>query len=1103
MSEKKIFALSNTDMIKSKKYLSTDFYFTIKSRKTCKKEKIEYVSPMEYTISKCSINDIVIRRQSAGVGGKTYNSYGIMSFDKLKSVWTDNNHFYEILKDSRKPYFDIEYTTEKNGDFVKILDNVIKMIQKSFNNLGVKVSKKDIAMSYVKGIGEEGLFKNKKKHSIHLIINNGFCFKNQKDIKLYSQYLEELLLSDINNGCIDCDGNIAIDFSVYGKNQAFKLPFNSKVGSNRTQKIIGEYHKTLNSFLISYDIDKYKVIDCSTIELSVKEKVRKIKARKGLNVGNWSIGVVSKFMTFMETKKDYETIPDETPSLKAEYLIKSIYNCDNMPYDIYFCLGSACKRVFGEKDGFKYWNDWTKKSNKYDKNYNSIQYEVCSSEKCGFNTLMCLASYCNPKVKELLEKPTYEFLFDDNELDEITEKKEINQRYLSNEINFTELMENKDFVFIKSPMGTGKSYSLHKLLEDYDTYHNVVYLSSRQAFSCSMANEFKKDGFVNYLDREHFNGLNPRVIVSLESIHKVVDYKNVDLLIIDESESIFNIISSETLLKNNFTHNLKVFRDMIINSKKIMIMDAYLSNRSITPIKHLREVSPDNSSYIINYFQYDEREFYECGKPAFILEIERQLRAGKRCCVVSGSRKLGEMILQYLNDKGLNTNHIFYNIKNKLENGLNVNEAWKQVELLIYSPTITCGISYDNNQAHFDNLFIYSVNKGSTHFRDIIQAHKRVRHFTDKKICICINDDFDGFNDDQYPLRKEELNEYLTSERKTLFSEDIEEDFINSIEDIEDFKDWIFNIHLFNILEMNNGQKYLRDIAYKYLQLENIKKVDFTTNYTLEQIKDIRAIPEDNWVYSKIENIDWEQYETIKWYLENNEELGDCDILSFNKFIYDKRLREDISEEQKEEVFNVWYMEELRNKMKKIKLFKQMIYLTSDKWILQNRSTDKIEFYEKMYLSFTHIEKILRKINIIEDKEIKINKTFTTLDFEELVEEYKNISSVAINQLFTDSWYNSKNDKGEKKKITTRTIHTYLNKMLKDYFNYNIVKNKTFKKRINGTCKTITEYCLKPTPYIDITGKKIDISDKCLFSVWSNEWAELRPPYNFEDEEEY
>ena len=63
-------------------------------------------------------------------------------------------------------------------------------------------------------------------------------------------------------------------------------------------------------------------------------------------------------------------------------------------------------------------------------------------------------------------------------------------------------------------MGTGKSHTLHELFKT-NKYNNILYLSSRRAFACSMANEFYDDGFKNYLD-EDFSGYESKIIISPE-----------------------------------------------------------------------------------------------------------------------------------------------------------------------------------------------------------------------------------------------------------------------------------------------------------------------------------------------------------------------------------------------------------------------------------------------------------------------------------------------------------------------------------------------------------------------------------------------------------
>jgi len=232
--------------------------------------------------------------------------------------------------------------------------------------------------------------------------------------------------------------------------------------------------------------------------------------------------------------------------------------------------------------------------------------------------------------------------------------------------------------------------------------------------------------------------------------------------------------------------------------------------------------------------------------------------------------------------------------------------------------------------------------------------------------------------------------------------------------------------------------------------------------------------------------------------MKKNIKLTNDDITCLNKFIYENRVRQGISKEEKERVFNVWFKECLRDKMRMIKSFKQMIYTGSETWIEQSRTTNKLEFYEKQYLSFSHIEKIFKKLKLIENNKLNIKKTFTTLDFKDLVEEYKDISGKAINDLFIGSYYDNKSKKGGNKEVTSRTIHTYLNKMIKDYFNYEIVTNKRIQRKIKGKRLIIQEYKIEPRNLKSDDGEEVNIKNECLFSVFDDKWGELGVEYDLE-----
>jgi hypothetical protein len=86
---------------------------------------------------------------------------------------------------------------------------------------------------------ESGSWKGKWKNSYHIVVNNGYFFKNNQDLKQFILYI----------------GNIDIDIAVYGSNQNFKLPYQSKFGSKRAQKPL---NVTFKDHLIGrYETDNF------------------------------------------------------------------------------------------------------------------------------------------------------------------------------------------------------------------------------------------------------------------------------------------------------------------------------------------------------------------------------------------------------------------------------------------------------------------------------------------------------------------------------------------------------------------------------------------------------------------------------------------------------------------------------------------------------------------------------------------------------------------------------------------------------------------------------------------------------------------------------
>jgi hypothetical protein len=1060
--------------IRTSTFKNIMFYYTNKTSIQCKKDDQEYVKPLYYTLSQAKEHDITIRRSYLAQNGREYNQYGNLTFEQLNEIWTQNNGFFEILKEERKPYFDVEFPNNEKYNNRYIYKIIIKVIKKVFEQLNIPIGGyENIHSCYVKGKYSNGPYEGLDKHSYHIIIDNNYKFQSLQDIIIFKTYLSnycnDLYVKKGYDMLFKSDDGCVIDFNVYGKNQCFKLPYQSKSSNNYFQ--VPELNDSkLNNFLISYGIENYDIINVEYLNIKNNDKILKIKndnhfyhipksAQNIVMIYNNCLQKIDKSLY-----KSNDTIYDVNP----ETLIKYIYNGDTIDYNVFMAVGSALKRLYNENPknkGFELFDEWSKKSNKYNYEYTKQQYEGYSSKSCGYKTLFYLASLCNENIIKFNEDPI-NYIMNDDIYKNYMKKEILNVRYLP---PINDYLNKYDNLFIKSPMGTGKSYGLHNIFNEKDKngqikYKRIVYLSSRQAFACAMASDFEQDGFINYLNKSEFNGKNERVIISLESLNRI-HYDECDILVIDESESIFNIISSETLIKNKLEENLIKLYSLISLSKKVLIMDAFLTNRSIKVLTDIKDININNSYYIENEYKYDERYFKICeDKKMMINMIINLLQENKRVVLCTGSKGVGDMLVhnikKYIPEMIENIDYKFYNRLNQLPNNTNVNEEWKNIKLLIYSPTITCGISYDNKQFKFDNLFIYCVNRGSSHFRDMIQAHKRVREFTDKTINICINDNYKGFNPEQYPINYDIMKEYLTTHKKELIFDDRIKNNMTDLHSDDLFKNWVFDIHIYNKIEMNINMMYLYKVVMKYFEIENIIEDGIASCEKLE----INSLTMDDWKYNDIETITKKQYDEIILKFKNNKyDIEDYKKIRKYNFVNKLKSNYDI-------IFDEWFNKDNRPFINNIINFNKMVSIGFENYEKFSKMSDNIEYYNKNLISFFHIKNILEKLNLIEDNKIVLNKQIQSNDFDDIIDEYKNISSYAINQLFINEYLKTKNKKGDKKKVTTKTIHSILNKLLKDFFNYKIESHPKKKEVIiNKKRRKITTYTIKPiNTHIDL-----------------------------------
>ena len=64
-----------------------------------------------------------------------------------------------------------------------------------------------------------------------------------------------------------------------------------------------------------------------------------------------------------------------------------------------------------------------------------------------------------------------------------------------------------------------------------------------------------------------------------------------------------------------------------------------------------------------------------------------------------------------------------------------VNELWKQYNVVIFTPTIAAGVDF--SEAHFDRMYFYACTMSASAMT-ALQMMFRVRHLTDPEVDFCI-----------------------------------------------------------------------------------------------------------------------------------------------------------------------------------------------------------------------------------------------------------------------------------------------------------------------------------------------------------------------------
>lgn len=983
----------------------------------------------------------------------------------INGYLTSNNNFYEILRPYTKIklFFDLE---EKQN---KISINWEEEAQKKLNmfiqflKLQVKeILKVDLTNNDIIILDSS----DQLKTSYHLIINK-IIFENIETQKIFIKYLENTIYS--NNFYNNIISNF-IDSGIYTKNRPFRFINQSKLKQTRILK--NNNVEILKTFVTAHEEQEnyIKMNDIEHLEKIKFETVKTTKIKQTNNIKKNNINIYSPHFA-SSPKENLKTLKNVTDNdIKEMKPYKQYLYLIHQPlkWEVYNNVVCAVASVEGSTvEDVK---EWAALHPEYNENDDVIKTFDKKKEWAKQNIkhkniyyLRNLAKLCDPDffkdapeelIKNLfgLNLEGYEVINEDSKY--IDEKRQL-------------LLLLVKFLIIFAPMGKGKTQFIKDYLKLYPD-KSILYISCRQSFANFITGEdFKEIGLVNYMDlkkdKQNFKN-NNKMCCSLESLNEIEYIDKFDIIILDEVETVLNILSSQTM-GNKTLYNYNLLKSYIDKSERVFAADAFITNRTIDFINNFK----GDKTIIINEKPNIERGAFEVHENKILNMLCDSIKRGEKNYVCFGSaKKLNLFYDSIIKNKLLEKEDIIYykstaGDKETKETLNNINNEWVKYKLILTTPTITVGCSFSVPD-YFDNTFIVSY--PSCVVRDTFQTHMRARTIKNNKIYFSIPETktynfirssanikmslYNNFDDQinyNFELHKKLIEEYKTklqNQSNKYFEQntDKENDYItkelNKVEKYEyyfiknnlDIPEDLKQIFKYNLFEEALSAQHYKYMFYYFLKRCNYKIID-TMQFKpiFKRDKMGRFIIEDGTQRLRAccaSNID--DIETIEIYKDNDKYKEDYIINEYESKIIDENIKnKEATENEKIKLDRYYFYKFLGVPKIDIEIFNKLyVEMWQDKFKRSNISNSKNEILKILGLK-TFDDQKMNEYQKYNKKDID-NKIFRL----KYIEEVKAILN--INYTF------------ENVKITRNNINNckdYLTENRQDIYNiFGIPKDK-------------------------------------------------------------
>lgn len=650
---------------------------------------------------------------------------------------SETSHFYEFWSDKSKLLFGLDIdmkidTTNNKLNTTAIITNIINNVcdgSKKYYDYTYKIE--DIIVLQ----NDEHIqkYENPNKISYHIIFR-GLTFENHlvcKDffMRLSTDYAMPYCDKSIYNltclrvcFCSKMGRNAILEPVAININGVSTQHINTKLIMTEEQ-LFDFWHSTLLTNINTND----KVISKKTVMPTSIEITKPINSNT-INYDNLNI----------------EDILFQLPS--------NYYN----DYTYWINIGMILHRLQDDTHNyFDLWNNWSKQSDSYDASimlskWNSFA-KPDSTNTLGIGTLI---KWC--KDEGIINVP----LSNKNNIDETVsfypEQPIIISPYFLNHADIIEHAKltsdiiapylNYKLLAIQSEKGTGKTYNLlealfaNKTLITKDT--SILFVSCRRTFGIKLLNDLQIHGFKLYSEVSEKYITANRIICQIDSLLRL-ERDLYDIVIVDECESLSRYLTSSHFTKNNKANCIVgALEEIISDASNVYIMDADLSDRCLNYFKNIKKIELSDIHLIINTFKaYSDYTIHYMTYNSWLNFIMEEIEDNKKLVIPMASNNKAKDLLIKINqdypDKKVLLIHKETSDEEKILKILKVNETWINYDIVIYTPSVCMGVSFDVPD-YFDNIYAYGCSD-SLGSQEFCQMLHRVRNPINKCIYLALN----------------------------------------------------------------------------------------------------------------------------------------------------------------------------------------------------------------------------------------------------------------------------------------------------------------------------------------------------------------------------